>query len=396
MFSKPSVLLSSLFAKRLTRQVRELWASTLILDLAVSMVTIFEPVFLYVLFSPYFSLSTTLMLIALFYLAIYIPYLFAVPLGAKFAKRFGYENSIAVASIFFILIYFSLFAARLWMPFIILAVVAYVAQKTFYWPAFHSNFARFSSLGEQGREISNLWALESGIYILGPLVGGVIINFFGFKALFTIVSILMLLSNIPMLLTKEIFEPKKFVYWSAFGNLFDRSNRRHFLAQLGYGEEWIAMVIWPVFIYLAVQGFLGLGFIAAASTFIATLVLLLVGRWADRSDKVRVLRFGTVFYFFSWLFKILARSAFAVTLVDVYSRVSKSTIALPITAMIYQRAQNGSVMGTICFFEMSLVIGKIIAIAICLLALLLFTPGWNSMFVVGGLFTLFYLLFRLK
>jgi len=396
MFSKPSVALSSLFANRLTRQVRELWASTLILDLAVSMVTIFEPVFLYVLFTRYYSLSAALVLIALFYLAIYIPYLFLVPLGAKFAKRFGYENSIAVASIFFILIYFFLFAARLWPAFIIAAIAAYIAQKTFYWPAFHSNFARFSSAGEQGREISNLWAMESGIYILGPLIGGLIIQLYGFKALFIVVSLLMLASNIPMLATRETFEPKKFAYWQAFSGLFEKNNRRRLLAQFGYGEEWIVLVIWPIFMYLAARDFLGLGLIAAASTFIATLVLLFIGRWTDKSDRIKVVRFGTVFYFFSWLFKVLTRSALSVLLLDIYSRVSKSTIALPITATTYQNAQNGSVMGTIVFFEMSLVIGKIIAILLCLLILQVFDPGWNAMFMLGGLFTLFYLLFKIK
>ena len=97
MMPNPLNLVQSLLAHRLTRQVRELWTSTLILDLAVSMVTIFEPVFLFVLFSRYYDLKSTLELISLFYLAIYVAYFFVVPLGAKFAKRFGYENSIAAA-----------------------------------------------------------------------------------------------------------------------------------------------------------------------------------------------------------------------------------------------------------------------------------------------------------
>lgn len=388
--------LTSLFANRLTRQVRELWSSTLILDLAVSMVTIFEPVFLYVLFSRYFPLAGALSLIALFYLAIYISYLFTVPLGAKFAKRYGYENSIAVASIFFILIYFAMFSARVWPPFIILAVFAYIGQKTFYWPAFHSNFARFSSLGEQGREICNLWALESIIYIIGPLAGGLIVEFYGFKVLFIAVSLLMLASNIPMLITREVFKPKRFEYWPAFQRLFAKDNRQHLFAQFGYGEEWIVLVIWPIFMYLAVENFFGLGLIAGASTFFATLIMLFIGRWTDSKDKAKVLRFGAIFYFFSWLFKVLARSAFSVMLVDVYSRVAKSTIALPITATTYAEAQNGSVMQTIVFFEMSLVIGKIIAILLCLLILQIFSPGWNAMFILGSLFTLLFLLFKIK
>ena len=96
------------------------------------------------------------------------------------------------------------------------------------------------------------------------------------------------------------------------------------------------------------------------------------------------------------LFRLMTRSAFGVTLIDTYSRISKSTIALPITATTYQNARDGSVMGTIVFFEMSLVIGKILAILLCLLILQIFSPGWNAMFILGGLFTLLYLFFKIK
>lgn len=396
MMPNPLNLVQSLFAHRLTRQVRELWTSTLILDLAVSMVTIFEPVFLFVLFSRHWPLKTTLELIALFYLAIYIAYFFVVPWGAKFAKRFGYENSIAVASLFQIAIYFSLFAANRSLIFIYLAILAYIIAKMLYWPAFHSNFARFSTVGEQGREISNLWALESSIYVLGPLIGGLVLEYYGFKVLFLIVSVLILVSNIPMLVTKETFEAHSFPYWPAMKRLFSRENRRHFWARLGYGEEWIVLVIWPIFMYLVAEDYLGLGVITAISTFITTLLLLFIGRLTDKSDKQKILRFGVIFYFFSWLIKIIARTTFGIVVLDTYGRVAKNSISLPVVASTYHAAQDGSVMNTIVSFEMSLVVGKILAIVLCLVLLQFFSPGWNALFILGGLFTLFYLLFRVR
>ena len=393
---QPLEAIPSFFATRLTRQVRELWASTLVMDLALSMVSIFEPVFLYVLLSKIYAPQACLIYVALFYLAVYIPYLFVVPLGAKFAKRFGYEISIAVASIFFIVFYFALFAANSSIWFLIPAALAYVLQKTFYWPAFHANFARFGSSGEQGREIGNLWALQSLIYIIGPFIGGLILEYFGFRVLFIIVSLLTLASNLPMLLTKEYFVSTPFSYGGAWKRLLGKENRRHFFAQWGYGEEWIVLIIWPIFMYLVAEDFLGLGIISALSALVSTIVLIIIGRLTDKSDKQKLLKVGGVFYFFSWILKLISRTTLGVILLDTYSKVAKNTISLPITASIYHDAHDSSVMSTIIFFEMSLVVGKIVAIIACLLVLSVFSPGYNAMFILGALFTLFYLLLRLR
>jgi MFS family permease len=386
--------ITSLFAKRLTRQIRELYSATLIMDLAVSMVAIFEPVFLYVFFSRTLPLKETLECVIYFYLALYVLYFFLVPVGAKFARHFGYENSIALASLFQIMLYFSLFAMNQFPWAAAAAVVVYAIAKCLYWPAFHANFARFSADGEQGREISNLYALESFIYIIGPLVGGLILETFGFKVLFIAVSILMLASNIPMLITKEVFEPKYFPYFKTYKSFFKKENRKKFFAHWGYGEELIVLVLWPIFMYLAANDFLGLGIISAISVLVTTMILLFIGRWTDKRSKNKLLKFGVVLYFFSWLFKILTRSYLGIILLDIYSRVSKNTVAIPITAGLYQNAQHGSVMEEVVFFETALVTGKIVAMLLSLVVLQLFVPGWNSLFILGAFFTLFYLLFN--
>jgi hypothetical protein len=68
---------------------------------------------------------------------------------------------------------------------------------------------------------------------------------------------------------------------------------------------------------------------------------------------------------------------------------------VPITAFVYKDARDSSVMNSIVFFEMTLVLGKIAAMIVCFLALQLVAPGWNTMFIVGAIFTLFYLFYRL-
>jgi len=389
-------LVLSCFPRQLTRQVRELYLSSIILLFAESMVMIFEPVFLYLIFSQLFDFTHSLQLVLIFYLIIYILYFFALPLGARFAKYFGYENSIAWGVFFTAALYGSLFLMNkyLW-PAAALTIIFYVCSKLFYWPAYHADFARFSEAGQRGRAIGNLAVLETIACVIGPLLGGLILQFSNFFWLFSIAAGLMILSNIPMLITKEKFTPSTFGYFKAYQTLFSRERRRKFFALWGFGEELIVMVIWPIFIFIVVKDFLGLGSLTSLSLLITALAFIFIGRLTDRHDGHKILKYGAIFYFFGWLLRLLSRSIFGVFMVDAYSRFSKQSISVPVVAMTYSRAtsKDASVMSTIVFFEMSLVVGKIVAMLLALLLLQLFAPGWNALFILAALFTLLYLLF---
>lgn len=392
MISSINNLINSFLAHRLTSQVKELYSSVTIFNFAVSAVAIFEPVFIYLIFIKKYALGPALQAVLLFYLAIYIVYFFIIPFGAKFAKKFGYEYSIALGTCFAVLFYLSLFGINYYFWLIFAAILMSAWSRTFYWPAYHSNFARFSSDGEQGRQISNLYIIQSAVFIVGPLMGGFILEFFGFRFLFLLVAILALISNIPMLITKEQFTPSPFKYFDAYRRLFARENRRRLFGFIGFGEELIALVIWPIFIYIIVKDFLSLGFLVAISVAFSNIIFLYIGRAADRKDSRLVLRYGAIFYFFSWLFRLLARNVLGVFLVDTYARITRQSTMIPMAATIYRRARTGSVMNTIVFFEMALILGKILAIVLAIGLLQIFTPGWNAIFIFAGLMTLLYLL----
>jgi len=386
-------LAASFFAHNLTRQVKELYSSALILNFATSAINIFEPIFLYLVFISRFNLSQTLQMVLVFYLLVYIVYFFVLPLGAKFARRFGYENSIAFSTVFTIIFYASLFQMGNDINFIYSAIVAYAIAKAFYWPAFHSDFARFSVDGEQGRQIGNLTVLLAAVAIIAPLFGGFVLEYFGFSVLFVIVIIVAVISNVPLLVTKEEFKPRPFSYFGAYKRMFGKKNRKKFIAHLGFGEELIALVIWPIFIYVVIEDFLKLGILVSVSIALAVFVYLYIGRITDKADQKAVLKFGVIFSVFGWLARILTRSILGVFFVDSYSRIAKQVIAIPFTAVTYEKAQDTDVMTGVVFFEMSLVVGKILAIVLSLLLLFIFAPGWNAIFILGGLMTLLYLLF---
>jgi MFS family permease len=373
------------FANGLARQVKELFWSTAILDFAASAVGIFEPIYLY-------TLGFSVPQIIIFYIAVYALYFLLLPLGGKFARARGYEQSILFSTPFLILYFLSLFAIPYHPFFIGSAVVALAIQKTLYWPGYHANFARFGVDRARGKEISNLVVLSSLVSILGPVFGGVVVATVGFKVLFIIVSFLILISNIPLLITPEKFKPVPFSYKEAMQNIVKPENRRRLFAYMGFGEEHLAVYLWPIFIFLIIKEYISIGFLVSASILLATILTLYIGKITDEESKHEVLKIGVIFTFFTWLMRILVVSGIGVFMADSLYRISRRIISVPLVAITYEEAKKTSVMKSVIFLQMALVLGKLFVSVLALILLFFFPNSWLAVFVLAAAMTLLYAL----
>jgi len=64
--------------------------------------------------------------------------------------------------------------------------------------------------------------------------------------------------------------------------------------------------------------------------------------------------------------------------------------------MTYDRANDTSVMKTVVFFEMALIVGKIIAIVLSLAVIALLQDSFIALFLIGALMTLLYSLIKFE
>jgi len=373
------------FSCKLNRQLSELYASVALKDFAVAAIAIFEPIYLW-------TVGFSLQNIVLFYLLVYGIYIFTMPLGGKFAAQVGYEKTIFISSFFLIFLYLCLFLIPYHPVFIILAVAMYVLRKTLYWPAFHGDFAQSSDKSDRGRETASVETISMFVYVLGPLAGGFIIKFFGFSVLFFVVSIIILLSNIPMLITKEKVKKFKYKYLSSFKMITKKENLKNFLAYIGFGEELVVMVVWPIFIYMVIKDFFNVGGLVALATLVTGIVLLFIGRSTDkRKNKNKIVKTGAIFYSFTWLIRLLASTGLHVFFIDSFSRVFKNVIYVPVMALTYDRASKKEILKSVIFFEQGLAFGKFLA-ALIIYILLFFFSGWTAAFVIAAGMTFLYIL----
>ncbi len=374
------------FPPDMSQQMREFYASSAIFDFGVAMAAIFEPIYLW-------KIGWHLPSIILFYLAAYAFYFLIAPLGASFARSRGYEHSIALSTPFLVLYFLALYAIPHHGAFAALSAAAFGIFRMFYWPGARSIIARYSTDEDGGRTLSGLSALSIGATVLGPIVGGIVLQQYGFAVLFLIVSAVILLSNVPMLITPEKFEPHTLSYADAYKRMLRRPFRKTVVAHFGYGEEFISDIIWPVFIIMVIPSYIAIGAVATAGAVFAIVAILVIGRMADEHHRHPILHAGVLMTSFSWLIRIASMSPLGIVLAQSLYRISRLTIQVPFIAMANHRARDYSVMKSSLLYEMSIVVGKIVTAAAALVLLAFFPDNWTVVFVLAAALTFFYGLF---
>lgn len=373
------------FKTKLPTQISELYAASALMDFAGSAIALFEPIWLW-------TLGYGIPQIMVFYLLVYVPYFFLAPLGGKFVARFGPEKSIAVSTGFLIAYFIGLMTIRDFHVLYYFVPLFFAAQKTFYWPAYHFDFMRNAVPAERGREFSGLWTVTTVMYVLGPVVGGLVVKFLDFRALFAGAAVVILLSSLPLFRRLSPPKPEKFSYWKSLVLPFRRRYQRQTLGYLGLGEELIGMTIWPIFILLIFGDLFNVGLLVGVSALITAFVTLAAGRWTDRHSPQRILHATGAIAAGLWLIRLLTRWPAAVFGLDTLGRSNHNTTFVTMTTLTYQRAHDDDYSWHGVYYEQGFAIAKSLTAVLVIILAGLFDP-FNAAWVAAAGLSLFYLLF---
>ena len=142
---------------------------------------------------------------------------------------------------------------------------------------------------------------------------------------------------------------------------------------------------------MVVRNYQDVGSLVTVATLLATSLSLYIGIYSDKHDKIRVMQIGNFFYILSWMTRIPVIGPFGAFITDSNSLTSKGLLCIPLAAVTYERAETSDVMPYVVGFEQMLSVGKLLA---CLLAIIVFaaTGSFVLLFILGGLFSLFYFL----
>jgi MFS family permease len=373
--------------QHLAPQLKGLFATVGIQDFALAAIVIFEPVYLY---NQGFAISQILW----YYVLVYGLYFLLIPFGGALVARRGPARGIAISTVWLI----GYYVALLLMPqapwLFWIAPICFALQKTFYWPAYHADFAASSNSTERGKEYSSLYSLTTLMYVLGPLFGGAVLKFAGFSTLFTIVIALIAISNIPVWRSSVKHIPQPFSFRQTWRLPFRPIHRRSTLSYLAMGEQLIYLVVWPIFIALTFKDFLNMGEAIALATLITALVTLISGRWLDRGHWRPLLKVGGLLTAVVWFTRPWLNSIVGVFTSDTFGRIGGNTTWVTNADVTYERAlKEQNVIGRSIMFEQGLSIGKAL-IAVLVIIVSAWWPPFTAAFILAGVFSLGYLLLR--
>jgi len=373
------MLLKSIWNNPKERGFWGLYFGRSILLITGGLLTIFLPIFLYEIFSENFQY------VILFYLLGSLVYGVLVAFGAQFLNKFGFKRALMLATVLGAIFHISLFSIEQFGFVKIIVPIAFLSLllfRIFYWIPYHTDFAKFTNKKNRGKQVGMILATITIFSAFGPILAGWIIDHFGFAALFLISTILFVSAMAPFSIVPRTKEKFIWSYKQTWLHLVSSKNRHMVLGLMANGaENLVGLVVWPIFIFLLLDGnYLEVG---ALSSFIiaGTIVLqLLAGKYLDKmTKKEEMLKVGSVLISIGWVLKIFVVTAFHIFAAGLYHSLTKILTRTSIETMFYELAADSGhyVDEYTVLREMAISAGKVIASVLVILVSIYFPIQWT-------------------
>lgn len=378
-----------LFHYFLKRETSQFFTSIAIRSLALGMVLIFEPIYIY----NYFGNS--LFLTLLFLGAGHGLYAVLAVYGGRIMAKIGLRQTMLFSHFFFFAYYLALFFLYDLFWLVLLAIILKGIALTLFWPAFHTDFVRFSEKGVQGREVGKLNVVYFAPTIISPFIGGAILSLSGYPALFAAVLALLLASSIPMFLSKENHVVYSDSYRKAWKRIFKKENYKSSLAFFSQGIEFgVGLYLWPLFMFSLAITYSTMGGITTLALGTSALFTLYMGRMSDSfANRVWFLNIGSFLTSISWIIKYFVVTPFDAFLAHTLYKICRTSVTVPFQTFFYKQAslKGPEADEFIIYREIIVNLARFLSFSI-FAVIFLFFPQINIAFIVAAIFSLGFML----
>ena len=375
---------SHYFHHTLTRELSELYITTIIRAFAGNMLLIFTPLY-------FFNIGFSIVEILLFAAISYATFgLSSITLGAHTVVHFGHERSIALSVPLLLAYNYLLFTLTNSTTNFFLAAIVLGIHNSIYWVAYHSEFAHEQSRQNVGEEIGFSKVLIGLAGVVAPAIAGFIITSSGFGTVLIASSLLMVLGLIPILRTPELWKPGTVSSYSILRMFSDKNSSKDVVGYLASGEDVIASFIWPLFLFFIIPSYTDIGILTTFATLFTFILFLWIGKKSNFTSNTKPLisHIGGLITF-SWLARILAISPFVALITDTLYRISAHTLSIPLTAFVYQKEKTKEIIEYTAFWMACLSFGKMITALLAALVVY-YTGNLVYTFILAALLSMLY------
>ena len=370
------------------REMTSLYFTLALLYFAEGLISVFVPIY-------FWKLGMPLWRILFFYFLNSAYFLILLLLFIPVLKKLSDKMLMFLSLPFLILYYFGLGALESLPNLFYLLPLGLAGNMLLFNTGYHVDFLGASQKDHLGREIGLRHMVASLTQFASPFVGGVLIFTFGFGPTFYVGAMLLFLAVLPLL-----FFPKR-----ALSPTLSREAVWNFLKSkpllpftfsgIGFAaEKMISVILWPLFIYFALESIEDFGGIVSVGLLAGAIITYLIGFLADHGKRRRMLYYSAPILAVLWFSRPFLDGAAHIVGSYIAGQIIYSALIVAWSSQYYKIASSSPDPCSFILSREALYhVARVPFMAIFTLMAFLMPQSalFASGFVAAGIFTLFFL-----
>jgi|GEM_PF-4644392 hypothetical protein len=265
----------------------------------------------------------------------------------------------------------------------VLWVVLTGAADALYSCSYHSFLSLKVDDRSAGKEVAAMSILAMLVGILTPFGGAVLITIFGFQRMFLVGSIILALSVVPLLFSREI-DISEQTYLKGLSNIRQlwESKKRIFISTIGHGLDGTSSPLWDsLYIYKLLGGIKLLGGVTSVISFIQMISNYIGGSRIDRNkDGFNVGISGSIF---ARLFMFIAFHPYVALMSETLDSATRPLFSTAYDTIFYKSLRSSNTISYVAAHEVIWHTAHVCAMII--IVIMSYFVGWYA-FLVAGVF----------
>ncbi|MEA2057000.1 MAG: MFS transporter [Patescibacteria group bacterium] len=365
-------------------------------QIAIKLSGFYLPIFLYQMapevelmkkyLSDRSSLQQGMILVALFFVLERLTIIiFSIPVG-KLTRKIGHARTFVLGDLIFALLVLAMIYFDQHQIFIFISTILSGLKSCFFWQSYRTLLDRNVNRRKLGRAMGLKVILSNFVAMLSPAIGGLIIKYSSYDYIFYL-SLVFLLVAVYGHLNLKLRQELDAIGWKEyFSWLKENSFRQLFLSQSGRLFNSMALMLWPLYVFLLMGDIGTVGIIYSLSLFISIVMNFFIGGALDKNHKNKTpfVISGAIISIMTIL-KIWVSQIWNVVVMDSLDRMVGNYHWLVFDRMIMARGKGSQAFSYFVYRMINQSISGLIFWLFFLTFFLVFSFGWTGVFVLGSI-----------
>ena len=212
----------------------------------------------------------------------------------------------------------------------------------FDWLPYHYTVTALSQKKRDfGKKSSYITIMEKLAGAVGPILGALLITYWGYAWLYGVSAVMLLFSALAPLLDEFDHDHMHFKWSEIAARFQDPGIKKHLLSHgLSVFDITSYTIVWPLILIGGFGTVMKSGMFQSFTLVIALIILMWMSRYLDKGNY-GVMKIGSILGSMHWWVRFLFRSPFGLAVAEVLNSLGQVMLWTPFASLIYQKGVEG-------------------------------------------------------